>query len=78
MFLLHHSLTIGVELLIGQLRRCKPVSKGLPAIYVGVQGQELLPWQRGIPQQPVHPMSTGAIFLEINTHTHTHAHKNII
>lgn len=38
-FLLTNCLTIRVELLAAQLRRCKPMSKRLSTIYVGIQSE---------------------------------------
>lgn len=58
-------LTIGMELLIGQLRWCKPMSKWLSTIDVGVQSEQLLTWQRWISQHAIHTMGTRSICVKI-------------
>lgn len=54
-------LTVGMHLLATQLRGCEAVTKRLPTIDVGVQSEQLLTRQRGIAQNSVHTVGTGAV-----------------
>lgn len=55
-------LTIGVQLLIVQLRWCQSMSKRFSTVDVRVQSEELLTWQRRISQNPIHAVGTRSIF----------------
>lgn len=54
-------LTVRVHLLGPELWRCEAVSELLAAVYVRIQSQELLAWQRGIREQSVQTVTAGAI-----------------
>lgn len=47
-FIQSEALTVGVHLLGAELWWREPVSELFAAVYVRIQSQQLLPWQRGI------------------------------